>query len=176
MKRRSAGPPRPTSPTGRRAPWWHGAVAGLVGGALLVVTVSALSGVGLPRLLALIAAATDDAYAFREPAADVVVVGTAVHLAVSALWGLLFAGLVKPLPDVGQALLRGALYGIVVMAAMTFGLVPAFDPALWERVARNFPAWAAGHVVFGLALALLLHLDLGSSGTIVVSRRRAAAH
>jgi hypothetical protein len=171
MTRRSAVRPRPVSRRPAMTPAWKGAAAGLVAGGLFAVATGSLSGVGVARLLTLIAATMDDAYAFREPGLDLIVLGAALHLAVSAFWGALFAVILAPLPDVGTSALRGAVFGLVVLGAMTFGLVPAFDPALGERVGRQFLAWVAGHLVFGVALALLLHLQVRGTRAAV----RAAA-
>ncbi len=84
--------------------------------------------------------------------------GLLAHLAVSGIYGLLFAvgwSLLRRFRSPGSAilLLAGALYGLLLYGAASVVLLNALDSPL-----RQFPPvqLAIAHVLYGLLLAILL--------------------
>jgi hypothetical protein len=107
-------------------------------------------------------------YADQQP----LVAGVGAHLAVGAFFGMVFALLARALRPRGPAALAaGVGYGLAVMAFMVLLGLPLVAGVLGGgEVISNlpagvgWPAFAAGHVVYGLVLGAWLLLrpdDLG---------------
>jgi hypothetical protein len=96
----------------------------------------------------------------RRPSAELLdIATTANHVAVGAAWGLLYGSIVgRSAVRVPARLILGALYGAAIWAVMYAGLLPALrlmpPPQRDER--RRPQVMIFGHLVFGVALALLL--------------------
>ncbi len=96
----------------------------------------------------------------REP----LVFAGAVHLAVGAFFGAVFALAARAArPRGGAALVAGALYGLVVMALMSLVVLPAAgrlsgagEPISNLAGTVGWATFAAAHVLFGLVLGLWL--------------------
>ncbi len=80
------------------------------------------------------------------------VVGALVHLAVAAVWGVLFVALVPRGAPYAAAALMGLIFGLVVFLVMTWLVLPQVQPAFLLAV----PGWVffAYHLLFGLLLPL----------------------
>jgi len=144
----------------RRRPVGHilggGAVAGVVAGVvielLLLARSAALHGDvwrsfkfgAYPLLGARVIAPGFDAGA--------VALGLACHLAVSAVWGMLFALLVFGMSRL-TTVVAGAIWGVVVWAVMYHVVLPLVGAG---RVVRGVPITGAilEHVIFGLAVGV----------------------
>ena len=89
-------------------------------------------------------------------AAVPVLLGTLIHLAVSALLGAAFevvVGRLLRLPsDLGAPLLTGLVYGMVTWLVAYFVIVPVLSPQLLEVYA---PAFIIQHIVYGVVTSLL---------------------
>jgi hypothetical protein len=133
-----------------------GAIAGLVGGAVLVVFALIMNlatgqdiwpGMKMPGFPFI-------GYRATLPGFDMgpVVVGLLSHFAVSIVWGVLFGVLVYGISK-GATIVAGALWGIVVWLGMFYVVLPVVGLTL---VARSVPVGFAvfEHVLFGLAVAL----------------------
>lgn len=133
-----------------------GAVAGLVGGAAMLVVgaaIRALRGEATwPRFQVAAAAFYGEAVALTPDAAtEVRIVGLLLHAAVSALWGVGFA-LVAYGFDRRATLIAGACWGIVVWVMMYYVAFPLVGA---EELVRGTPDWLeiAEHLTFGLGTA-----------------------
>lgn len=92
------------------------------------------------------------------------VLGAAIHMMVGAMYGAVFALVAPRLRLSGPTLvLGGALWGLVVFAMSAFVALPLVAAALGsgDQVAGmarmvGYPTFVAEHVLFGLALGLLL--------------------
>jgi hypothetical protein len=99
------------------------------------------------------------------------VLGLVVHMMMSMGLGMAFAvgvRTVRRLADSPAALtITGMAFGLVVWAAMQFGIWPAIDAA----AAAKFTPWvfALGHLMFGVATGLLI-------GTSPVRHRQPVPH
>jgi hypothetical protein len=85
--------------------------------------------------------------------AGAAIVGIACHLAVSAVWGMLFGILAFGLTT-GETVAAGFAWGIVVWIVMSYLVLPILGLG---RMARAAPMGGAilNHVIFGVATALL---------------------
>ena len=152
----SPGAPAPRTLTPRRA----GALAGLIGGAALLAVVggrAAIAGPGFTLPIAWIGATIygDDA---MQGGGQPVTAGLVIAAVVSAALGAAFERLTRgrgfSLPVSAGV---GLAYGAVVWAVMVFGVVPAANPFLAERIADAQPAWLVGCLTYGLALGASMH-------------------
>jgi hypothetical protein len=81
-----------------------------------------------------------------------VVLGLMGHMMNSVILGVVFARVAAPrLNGPGPLAMAGAVYGLVVFAAMWFAVVPLLDPALLRL---NGAVFAAAHLMWGVALGL----------------------
>ncbi len=89
-------------------------------------------------------------------AAVPVLVGTLIHLVVSALLGAIFEvveGRLLRLPsDLGTPMLTGLVYGMITWLVAYFVIVPALSPQLLEVYT---PAFIIQHIVYGVVTSLL---------------------
>ncbi len=136
------------------------AIAGLGGGVAMAIVAAliAISRQGDIWLEAKqIAAVVYGPTAITRPdlATNAVLLGTIIHLAVSALLGLLFGLLYRRLKlttDFGLALLAGMIFGMMIWLLAYFVSLPQIDSALLETYV---PAYIVQHLVYGLVTGLL---------------------
>lgn len=138
-----------------------GACAGLAGGLAMALTemlIAVAAGQDIWRESKQIAAMVYPSSALAHPgfAAGPVVVGSLIHLGISAVLGALFAIIIRRvfrLPsDFGTPILTGLIYGMTVWMAAYFVVLPIFDPALLDGYA---PAFIVQHLVYGLVTGLV---------------------
>ena len=133
-----------------------GVAAGIIAGIVMAIwamATSAITGAGfwiVPQLIAGM---------FYGPltlvrGATTVVIGTLVHVVVSAGLGALFALMVgwRPGAD-GRMLAWGFVYGLAIWLVMSFGVLPLVNPTMSARVALTPVNWIFQHFLFGLVLA-----------------------
>lgn len=87
--------------------------------------------------------------------ATAVALGTFVHASVSIFFGMAFAAVVGKRRR-GLALgwlATGVAAAFVIMLLMTFAVVPAVAPALYDGIARDWATWVVAHVAYGVGLA-----------------------
>jgi hypothetical protein len=138
-----------------------GAVAGL-GGGLAMAIVGAIISASLGGDIWLeskqIAAVVYGPSATAQPgfAAGPVIVGTLLHLIVSAALGAIFGILTRRVlgltSEFGTPLMAGLIYGLLVWMAAYFVVLPSFNPPLRETYA---PAFVIQHLVYGAVTGLL---------------------
>lgn len=131
-----------------------GALAGLIAGTVMAAVAVAYEvsiGAGAFLTPKLIAAAFVGVNALIG-GAPVVALGVAVHLAVSAFWGIVFAALLPRDSSTPVGFATGVMYGAAIWVVMTFLALPALDPVMRERVALGMGVFAAEHVLFGAVL------------------------
>ena len=138
-----------------------GAVSGLVGGvamALFATIYAALAGLGFWTPVEAIA---QTVLGRDTTGASAIIVGIAIHVAVSMLFGVLFA-LVTPrdvLP--APAIAFGMFGGLAILVMMDLVVLPVINPQtrahlIWGSSPQALPVWAAFvmHLVYGLGLSL----------------------
>ena len=138
-----------------------GMVAGLIGGcsvALWSMASAAIAGYGLLFPFNMMGAT------FAGPEAliggtGVMLWGLSVHLAVSVVLGILYAFMVRPEVQNITSLLGGIIYGMVILAVMTYVVLPWANPVLHQRVWMMPTSWFLLHAVFGLGVALVPMLE-----------------
>jgi hypothetical protein len=85
-----------------------------------------------------------------------VIVGTLLHLIVSAVLGAIFGIMTRRvfhLPsEFGTPLMAGLIYGLLIWMVVYFVALPAFNPPLRETDA---PAFVVQHLVYGAVTGLL---------------------
>jgi uncharacterized membrane protein YagU involved in acid resistance len=85
--------------------------------------------------------------------------GLAIHLAVSAALGVLFAMAVPRWTSTLLAFASGLVYGVLVWAILTWIVLPLFNPVMAERMQLWPGAWFVHHLVFGGVLAVTPALE-----------------
>ena len=95
----------------------------------------------------------------------VVVAGLLLHLAVSAVLGVVYALIPRRTTTTFHALLGGIGFGVAVLLISTFLVLPAADPVLRARVSLFPMAWFLSHVIFGAL-----------TGGLVMPLRRKSTH
>jgi uncharacterized membrane protein YagU involved in acid resistance len=132
-----------------------GAVAGLLGGALMAgwaIIAALISGQGAVAPFALFGATFVGVEALlRGP--EAVVLGVVLHVCTSVFFGVVFAAIVGRESAQSFAAYAGVLFGIAVLLFMTFVITPVIDPVLRERVPMMRGAWVIQHVLYGLGVA-----------------------
>jgi hypothetical protein len=138
-----------------------GALAGLAGGlamAVVAALISASMGQDIwhepKRIAAIVYGPAAFATSGFEPGP--VLVGTLIHLLVSALLGAIF-GIVtrrwlRLTSDFGTPVLAGLIYGLMIWLVAYFAVLPLLNPALLEIYA---PAFIIQHAVFGIVMGLV---------------------
>lgn len=128
-----------------------GACAGIIGGILMGVagTLWAYAiGMGASAPWQGIAATFYGPMAFVG-AAGVTAIGVLTHLAISAIFGAVFAALVPHARSAGKLFLLGIPYGVAVWAVMTYVFVPVFDATLDARIPMMAVMWFFLHWIYG---------------------------
>jgi hypothetical protein len=138
-----------------------GALAGLGGGvamAIVAALISASMGQDVWHESKRIAAIVYGEAALAQPgfAAGPVLVGTFLHLVVSALLGAAFGIITRRVlhltSDFWTPVLAGLIYGMLVWLIAYFVVLPLTNPLLLELYA---PAFIIQHVVYGLVTGML---------------------
>ena len=145
----------------------HAVVGGLIGGvifALAAMIATSAVGMGAGAAWQLFASVLLGVAALQELTLGVFLVGFVVHLALSAIfgliWGLAASGVPKGVRDnMGAHAAAGAVYGFVIYL-VTFQLIArGFYPWFLEL---NQVLWAVMHILFfGVPLGLYLAARLG---------------
>jgi hypothetical protein len=138
-----------------------GAVAGLCGGIAMAI-VGALVSVSMGDDIWLeskqIAAVVYGASAIAQPGFVVgpVLVGTLIHLIVSALLGAIFGIIIRRLlhltSDFGTPVLAGLIYGMFIWMLGFFVILPIVNPLLLQSYT---PAFIIQHMVYGLVTGMV---------------------
>ena len=138
-----------------------GALAGLAGG-LAMAVVAALIAAGMgqdiwhesKRIAAIVYGPAALAGSGFDPGP--VLVGTLIHLVVSALLGAIFGIVTRRwlhlTSDFGTPVLAGLIYGLLIWLVAYFVVLPLLNPALLEVYA---PAFIIQHVVYGVVMGLV---------------------
>jgi len=85
----------------------------------------------------------------------VVMWGMVVHLMTSAVLGVIFAAIIGPhVSSAAAAALWRTGYGLLVMVAMMYLVLPWANPTMASRVPIMMGAQAIGHVLYGMCLGL----------------------
>ena len=138
-----------------------GAVSGLVGGvamALFATIYAAWAGLGFWTPVEAIA---QTVLGPTMTGASAVIVGIAIHVAVSMLFGVVFA-LITP-RDVltAPAIVFGMFAGLAILVGMDLVVLPVINPTtrahlMWGSWPHALPVWAAFamHLIYGLGLSL----------------------
>ena len=138
-----------------------GAIAGLAGGVAMAAVAALLSisiGQDMWHESKRIAAIVYGPAALAQPGFDLgpVLVGTLLHLIVSALLGAIFGIVTRRIlhltSDFGTPILAGLIYGLLIWMVAYFIVLPIFNPALLDVYA---PAFIIQHVVFGIVTGLV---------------------
>ena len=151
----------------QRSGFWAVLVGGTIAGALdilFAITFAAANGVPAPRVLQSVASGALGDAAFSG-GASTAALGLAFHFGLSFLWAALFLAAAKRWPTlVGQPLISGMAFGVVVFLCMRLVVLPlsAFPrPVTFKPLATvldlsshmflfGFPiAWAAARVIAG---------------------------
>jgi hypothetical protein len=138
-----------------------GALAGLAGGvamALVAALLAASMGQDIWHESKRIAAIVYGPAALAAPGFDLgpVLVGSLIHLVVSALLGALFAIITRRwlhlTSDFGTPVLAGLIYGLMIWMVAYFVALPVLNPALLDVYA---PAFIIQHVAYGIVTGLV---------------------
>lgn len=152
------------SPT-HRSPLLLGAVAGLVAGAMMAMYAMVASAIGFggqgffTPLYGIAAPVVGTGEMERSMQAGVfhfapapAFVGLMGHMMWSAIYGAIFGAVVGALRVTGiGAILLGSMYGIAIMLAMSFIVLPLFGLGSMPQMVGT-PSWVIEHLIFGMAL------------------------
>jgi len=138
-----------------------GAIAGLAGGVAMAVVAALLSAsMGQDiwheskRIAVIVYGPAALAVSGFDPGP--VLVGTLIHLLVSALLGALFGIVTRRwlhlTSDFGTPVMAGLVYGLLIWMVAYFLVLPVLNPALLEVYA---PAFIIQHVAYGVVLGLV---------------------
>ena len=138
-----------------------GAIAGLAGGLAMAVVAALLSasmGQDIWHESKRIAAIVYGPAALAVSGFDLgpVLLGSLLHLLVSALLGAIFGIVTRRwlhlTSDFGTPIMAGLVYGLLIWMAAYFVVLPLLNPALLEVYA---PAFIIQHVAYGVVLGLV---------------------
>jgi len=138
-----------------------GAVSGLVGGvamALFATIYAAWAGLGFWTPVEAIA---QTVLGQSITGASAVIVGIAIHVAVSMFFGVVFA-LITPRDVMGApAIVFGLFAGLAILVMMDLVVLPVVSPTtrshlMWGSWPHALPVWVAFaiHLIYGLGLSL----------------------
>jgi uncharacterized membrane protein YagU involved in acid resistance len=137
-----------------------GVLAGLAGGVAMAIVAALLAawmGQDIWHEPKRIAAIVYGPAAFAQAGFELgpVLVGTLIHLLVSALLGALFGIVTRRwlhmTSDFGAPVLAGLIYGMLIWLVAYFVVLPLLNPALLDIYA---PAFIIQHVVYGVVMGL----------------------
>ena len=152
VKRRLLGPARYRPPS--QGVFEGGSLAGIAAGfvmGVILIAYGAAAGAGPWYFFTMIASSVLGV-AGLVGGPGTIAVGIALHLAISAFWGILFASLVNPQTRADAALWEGVLFGVAVWAIMTFVVLPVVDPTMEPRVALLPAIWVFANAAYGACL------------------------
>ncbi|GIU84964.1 MAG: hypothetical protein KatS3mg008_1739 [Acidimicrobiales bacterium] len=130
----------------------RGVVAGEISGAVFaLVTVWFTTSIGLTGDAAFLMMSTIAKGGGQVDASSDVATGVLVHLALSALFGAIFALILPKMRTNGTLLLSAGVYGLVVYLVNFRILSPVFFPAFQDA---NQPFEVLVHLVYGQLLAV----------------------
>jgi hypothetical protein len=138
-----------------------GALAGLCGGVAMAIVgalVSASMGDDIWLESKQIAAVVYGASAIAQPGFVLgpVLVGTLIHLIMSAVLGAIFGIIIRRLlhltSDFGTPVLAGLIYGMFIWMLGFFVVLPILNPLLLQSYA---PAFIIQHMVYGLVTGMV---------------------
>jgi hypothetical protein len=138
-----------------------GMVAGMIGGcfvALWSMASAAIAGYGLLFPFNMMGATFGGPEALIGNA-GVMLWGLSVHLVVSVILGILYAFMVRPEVQNMTSLFGGIVYGMAVLAVMTYVVLPWANPILHQRVWMMPTSWFFIHAVFGIGVASVPMLE-----------------
>ena len=147
-----------------------GVIAGLVT-AYLVILQSIAAQLG-PWYPARLVAAAFLGVSSLVRGSEAVLLGLAVHLAVSVLLALIFTTMVRRDTVAAFALLAGSSFGAIVWAVATFLVLPIADPVMSSRLAWYPAWWFADNLIFG---GLLHFLRYSCDRVVLAVSRRSKA-
>jgi hypothetical protein len=138
-----------------------GAVSGLVGGvamALFATIYAAWAGLGFWTPVESIA---ETVLGRDTTGASAIIVGLAIHVAVSMLFGVVFAALTPRDVLAAPAIVFGTFAGLAILVMMDLIILPVVSPQtrahlMWGSWPHALPVWVAFaiHLVYGLGLSL----------------------
>jgi hypothetical protein len=153
--------PQSSSPSLPNVIGLGGAIAGLAGGVAMAVVAALLSasmGQDIWHEPKRIAAIIYGPAALAATGFDAgpVLLGSLLHLLVSALLGAIFGIVTRRwlhlTSDFGTPIMAGLVYGLLIWTAAYFVVLPLFNPALLEVYP---PAFIIQHVAYGVVLGLV---------------------
>ena len=132
------------------------AILGLVAGiamAMVTMMVTAVLGMGLFAMPAMIAGLVLGPSATMGAGVGVILLGLMLHMALSMMFGIAYAAVVNLCS--GEALFTGAFFGLALWA-LNLHLVALIVPGA-RFMAEHEPGWLAimSHLVFGITLGFL---------------------
>jgi hypothetical protein len=138
-----------------------GAVSGLVGGvamALFATIYAAWAGLGFWTPVEAIA---QTVLGREMTGASAIIVGLAIHIAASMLFGVVFAAITPRDVLNAPALVFGTFAGLAILVMMNLVVLPVISPQtraslMWGSRPHALPVWVAFviHIVYGLGLSL----------------------
>lgn len=144
---------RNTTVVSQHAFWKNAILGGLIGGAVFVIAEMLMvvlideSPFAPPRMIAAMLLGPD----VLPPPADfdigILMAAMVIHLPLSALYGVIFAAIVRRM-DHARALLTGAVLGLAIYLINFYGIASFIFE--WFAMARNWVSLTT-HVLFGLA-------------------------
>lgn len=138
-----------------------GVMAGLIGGcfvALWSMASAASAGYGFMFPFNLLGATLEGPQALIG-GTGVVLWGLSVHLAVSVILGILYAFMVRPEVQNITSLFGGIVYGMAILAVMSYAVLPWANPVLHQRIWMMPTSWFFTHALFGLGVASVPMLE-----------------
>lgn len=138
-----------------------GTMAGMIGGGFVAIwsmASAAFAGYGMLFPLNLLGSTFDGPQALVG-GTGVMFWGLSVHLATSIILGIIYAFMVRPEVQNMTSLIGGVIYGMVVLAVMTYVVLPWANPVLQQRVWMMPSSWFLIHAVFGLGVASVPMLE-----------------
>ncbi len=138
-----------------------GVMAGLIGGcfaAFWSMAVAAFAGYGFLFPFNLIGATFNGPEALVG-ATGVVFWGLSIHVLASVVFGIVYAFMVRPEVQNTTSLIGGVVYGMAILAVMTYVVLPWANPVLHQRVWMMPTSWFFIHAVYGLGVASVPMLE-----------------
>lgn len=134
-----------------------GLLAGLIGAgamALWSMTYAGITGIGFSMPLKLVAGSVVGVEALVGDA-GVMMVGGVIHMLTGMAYGAVFVWLLDEGSTPGIGMMLGMLYGAMILAAMTFVVLPLVNPVMRARVELIPFSWVVTHLIYGLTVGLL---------------------
>jgi hypothetical protein len=138
-----------------------GVIAGLLGGCFVAfwsMASAAYAGYGAHFAFNLVGATFEGPEALVG-GAGAAFWGLSVHLTVSIIFGILYAFMVRPEVQNMTSLFGGVVYGMAILALMTYVVLPWANPVLHQRVWMMPTSWFFTHALFGLGVASVPMLE-----------------